>query len=345
MSVSVDLSRKQLNALHKGKTIILKPNQMDTGNHALLLNDAELRRYRNAVRNNKGMKITVNNLDGSGFKDVMKGLKKGVSKAMKVAKPIVKDVGRELLKANRSTIDKAMKKQREITERGAEDLLMNMGVPKELAQDLVTDTSMVLSKRASKQLDKLEGKVDAVLQDPEMGMVKGRDYAYLNPYNVNPDGLNVPTAVATAIEEMKGSGVRRVVYLKGKGVPKFLKKVGNVLGKVVKSKPVKKILTDLAKQGVASLATSVTGNPAVGQMVGTVTGNLVEQGVNEATDVTGDALGAGVLTRPKTEMRGVSKMGGALYVPRGGALFVPQSQGRKTGRGLVGPQQGGIYYI
>jgi hypothetical protein len=371
MSVSVDLSRKQLNALHKGKTIVLKSSQMNNGSHSLLLNDAELRRYRSAVRNNKGMKITVNNLDGSGFKDVMKSVKKGVSKAVKVAKPIAKelrllgevakpiakDVARELLKENRPAIDKAMKKRREITERKAEDLLMSFGMPKDLAQDLITDNSMKLSKKASNQLDKLEGKVDKVM-GVDMGMVKGKDYDVKN-YEDLPVAVaqQIPTTEAYDMtmlgqspytpSAMKGG---RVVYLKGSGAKKFLRGLKKVASSVLKNKTTKKILTELGKQGVSALITGMTGSPVAGQMVSQATGNLVEKGIDAGADATADAIGgSGILTRPKTEMRGVSKMGGALYIPRGagvsaGALYAPSAR-RTTGKGLVGPEQGGRYYI
>jgi hypothetical protein len=349
MDIQISLTKAQKRKLLKGHSVNLKHSQLMNGNVNVSLDKEHGRRLRRAMRTNKGFRLQPNQnmvqqmIEGEGFKDVMKKVNKGIKKAVSYTKkeivPVVKNdvipYAKEILKPaiknavkeNRPAIDKALKRRREITEQKAEDLLMNLGVPKDLAQDLVTENSMKLSKKASKQLDKLEGKVDEVMAQ-DLGMVKGRDYAYLNPYDVDPDGLNLPVAVAEAIPTMKGEGVYRAVYLKGKGVPKFLKKIGKVLGKVVKSKPVKKILTQLAQQGVANVVSGITQSPAVGQMVGQATSGLVEKGVGELADTSGEAIGGAVLTMSgKTVMK--KGKGGALYIPQGRGMNISKLQGGK----------------
>jgi len=307
------------------------------------------RRLRRAMRTNKGFRLQPTQtmvqemVQGEGFKDVMRKVNKGVKKAITFTKnevtpfvkkevvPYAKELLAPAIKANRKQIDSAMKGVRERSEKQIEDVLIKkLGKQnKELIQDLVTENSAKLSKKASNQLDKLEGKVDAVLQNPEMGLQKGKDYDYVNIKEVPEDKMNsYPLPVAEAIPIMKGEGIHRAVYLKGSGAKKFFKKIGKTLGKVVKSKPVKRILGELAKQGVSALATSVTGNPVAGQMVGQATGSLVDKGIDELANTTGDAMGGSILTaRGKTIVK--AGRGGALFVPQGRGLNVSKLQGGK----------------
>jgi hypothetical protein len=380
MSVNVDLTRKQLNALSKNKQVRLKHEQLGCGECMLNLDNKKMGKARRAMMSGKGLQISnadlmTNDLSGEGLKDILKSVKKGVKKTIKLAspvakdvykftkkevlpvlKPIAKDVGREVLKENRALVDKGLKSVRERGEQEIEDVLINAfgKQNKELIQDLVTTGSASLSKKASKELDRLEGKVDTVLQT-EVGLQKGRDYAYLNPYNVSPEGLNeLPVAVAQAIPMMKGEGVHRAVYLKGGSAKKFFKKLGKSVGKIVKSPAVKKILTELGKQAVSAMIVSSTGNPMLAEAGKNLTGNLVESAVNEGANQAGNALGAGMLVGNKT----VLKKGAGLYPPMGrgvgGALYPPgimyKGRGRPRGRGLNGSntvtkQQGGEYYI
>ena len=362
MSVNVNLTKKQYNKLMKGEKVRLKNEQIGKGNYKIQLDNNEFSRLKRNMKQGKGFQIDHGNLSGSGIKDVFKSVKKGVKKAVKVAQPILKDVyrelkpiakevGKEALKQNRKYVDLGLKNVRERSEKQIEDILTPY-IGKELAQDITTENSAYLSKKASQQLDKLEGRVDQVMRHPEINMVKGRDYDVLKPYNVNEEGLNLPVAVATEIQNIKGSGLknRRVIYLKGEGAKSFFRKLGRTFGRIIKSKPVKKIFSELAKTGVSALTTSLTGSPIAGEMAKNLTGNLVESGVNTLADTTGEAMGGGLLTTKKTMLK---NSGGALYVPSGGALYVPTSRGRgrcMCGRGLNGNDtttqaQGGEYLI
>lgn len=322
--MSVNLTKKQKNALSKGKNVRVKHSQlMENGEHELKLSQEDMKRHRHALKHQKGMTIKPHHILGgaSSFKSVMKGVKRGA-----------KQLGRELLKHNRKYVDKGLKGLREVGEKQLEDILTPV-IGKDLAQDIVTENSSFLSKKASRQLDKLQSEVDAVLQHPEVGLVKNRDYAYLNPYNIAV-AEELPVATAHAIEVMKGQGVKRVVYLKGGSVKSFFRKAGKVLGSVVKSPAVKKILGDLAKQGVSALATSVTGNPMIGEAVGNATAGLTQQGVDALANTTGDAMAGGALSglRPSAGIRRgrgrprKSVDGGAMYMSgmrnRGGAMFM-----------------------
>jgi len=380
MSVNVDLTRRQMNKLKKGENVRLKPEQLGCGLNMLNLDNKKMTKMRRAMTHGKGLQISPNELysvDGEGLKDVLKSVKKVAKKTIKIAKPIAKDVykftkkevlpalkpiakslGREMVKTNREFIDKGLKGIRERGEQEIEDILTPY-IGKELAQDIVTTNSAVLSKKASDELDKLEKGVDKVMTHPEIGMQKGRDYAYLNPYNVSPEGLNeLPVAVAQAIPVAKGEGVHRMVYIKnikGGSAKKFFKKVGRFFGKVVKSPQVKQILGNLVKQGVASMVTSMSGNPMLGQAVADSTASLQQAGVDALANTTGKAMGAGMLVSNKTVLK---NSGGALFPPMGkgvgGALYPPgpmyKGRGRPRGRGLnssdvMTKQQGGKYYV
>ncbi len=350
MDVQISLTKAQKRKLLKGHAVNLKHSQLMNGDVNVSLDKEHGRRLRKAMRGNKGFRLQPTQgmvqqmVEGEGFKDVMRKVNKGVKKAIRFTKnevvpfvksdvvPYAKEILAPAVKANRQHIDKAMKGVRERSEKQIEDVLIKkLGKQnKELIQDLVTENSARLSSKASKQLDKLEGKVDSVLQHPDMGMIKGKDYEYINTYDIPESKMNkLPLPVAEAIPIMKGEGIHRAVYLKGKGVPKFLKKVGRFFGKVVKSKPVKKILTELAKQGVASMVSSATGNPFLGEATKGLTGNLVEQGVNKASDEAGEAMGGGVILTAsgKTILR--KGRGGALFVPQGRGLNISKLQGGK----------------
>ena len=308
--MSVNLTKKQHNALMKGKNIRVKHSQMgDSDGMSLTLDGAGMKKYNSSMRNSKGMTITPDHIKGGSFKSVMK-------KVLKKSKPLAMD----LLKTNRKYVDKGLKKVRERGEKEIEDILIGAlgDKNKELIQDLVTSNSALLSKKASRQLDKLQGDVDTSMS--EMGLVKNRDYAYLNPFDVDPEGLNLPVAVAEAIPMLKGEGVNRAIYLKGGSAKSFFKKVGKTLGKVVMSKPVKKILSQLAQQGVSAMVTSMTGSPVAGEMAKNLTGSLVDKGVDKLADKTGESMGGAMY------MSGMKNRGGAMYMSGKGLILTPTSR-------------------
>ncbi len=367
--MSVNLTRRQQNRLMNGHNVRVKP--VENGQHNLLLNQSEQAKVRRAMRQGKSITVSKHHIEGMGFNSVMKKVAKSVSRGTKkaiqfgksdvvpfmkkevvpYAKEILAPAVKEAVKRGRPVLDKKLKTMREKGEREIEDILVGALGEKnrELVQDLVTEGSASLSKKASRQLDKLENKIHETMAHPDIDMVRGTDYDIIPSAQAH----ELPVAVAQAYEmsDMKGSGVHhRIVYIKGgkSKILKFFKKVGRVLGKVVKSKPVKKIFTELAKNGVSAMVTGATGSPVLGEMTKNLTGNLVESGVDKLADVTGDAMeGEGLLTRKTAEVRMVSKSGGALYAPNGGALYVPTSRGRgrPTGKGLMGPVAGGKYYI
>ncbi len=349
MDVQIQLTKAQKRKLLKGHAVNLKHSQLLNGNINVSLDKEHGRRLRRAMRTNKGFRLQPTQsmvqelVEGEGFKDVMRKVNKGVKKAISFTKkevvpfvkkdvaPYAKEILGPAIKANRQHIDKAMKGARERSEKQIEDVLIKkLGKQnKELIQDLVTENSARLSSKASKQLDKLEGKVDAVMSHPEMGMIKGKDYDYVNINEVPEDKMNsYPLQVAEAIPIMKGQGIHRAVYLKGSGAKKFFKKIGRFFGKVVKSKPVKRILGELAKQGVSSMVSSFAG-PMAGEVTKNLTGSLVDKGVDELANTTGDAMGGSVLltSSGKTVLR--RGRGGALFVPQGRGLNISQLQGGK----------------
>jgi hypothetical protein len=365
--MSVNLTKKQQNRLMNGYNIRVRP--VENGEHNLLLNQTEQTKLRRAMRQGKSITISKHHIEGLGFNSVMRKVartvKKGANKAIEFgnsdfmkkevvpyAKEVMKPVVEHAMKRGRPVLDKKLKSVRERSERQVEDILINaLGKQnKALIQDLVTEGSASLSKKASKQLDKLEDKIHEAMTHPDIDMVRGVDYDVIP----STEAHELPVAVAQSYEDtgLKGSGVHhKIVYIKGgkSKVAKFFKKVGRALGSVVKSPVVKKALTELGKQGVSTLVTGMTGSPVAGEMASNLTGNLVESGVDKLTDVTGDAMqGNGILTKKATEVRMVSKSGGALYVPNGGALYAPTSRGRgrkSLGKGLSGPVAGGKYYI
>ena len=252
-------------------------------------------------------------ISGSGFKSVMKRVAKGatdiVKQTRKAGEKVFKEDIKPVLKKEaikflhdtvRPAVDKQMKKGRENLEMRVEDTLISKLGPeyKNLVQDVVTETSANLSKKASNELDRLENNLDEAMQG--MGLMKNKDYV-----------------IQGGMIMVQGSDI-------GKKILRGLKKIGKAIAPVVKP-----VLKELATQGVASLGTALTGNPAVGQMGAEALSGLTDKGVDKLYDKATE--GAGVLTTGKTRLK----------KSNGGALYVPTSRGR----GLVNKHQGGKYYI
>lgn len=125
-----------------------------------------------------------------------------------------------------------------------------------------------------------------------------------------------------------------MVVLQGAGIKSFLKKAGKALKKVATSKPVRNVVKQLARQGVASLTSAVAG-PVAGEAVGAITGNLVDQGVDAGLDA---VEGAGIMKNVKRTVGKGSAMDNIKRANRiairnavaGGALYVPMGRGVST---------------
>jgi hypothetical protein len=363
--MSVNLTRKQQNALGKGKNIRVKHTQMGCGAMELELDGEGTRKYNSAMRAGKGMTIKPHHIKGGSLKSTFKKLgktaKKTFNKAIKpmaksfyekeikptgkkalqeaklmaedileeTVKPMVKDYSNAKVREARANIDKSLKDNREISEKKAEKLLTKLGVPKSLAQDLITDSSMKLSKAGANALDKIEGHL---IQD--IKLKPGIDYEVSETLPVAV-AEEMPVAMVDAIEEMKpldGSGRHKFVYLKGGKlkIGKLMKKIGRNLGKLGQNKAVRNILSELGSRAISSAVVGLTGNPIAGEMASQALKPLTNEAINAGTDALA-GMGRAKLRAVVGEARQVNKTGGAMYMSgmshRGGSMYI-------TGKGL-----------
>ncbi len=351
--MSVNLTRKQQNALAKGKNIRVKHSQMGCGDMALELDGEGIKKYNSAMRTGKGMTIRPNHIQGGSLKSTFKKLgkatkktfnkvikpmaksfyekelkptgKKALKEAQLIAedileetvKPMIQDYSNTKVREARTRLDKSLKQNREISEKKAEKLLTKLGVPKSLAQDLVTESTMKLSKAGANALDKIEGHL---IQD--IKLKPGIDYEVSDVLPV-ADAEEMPVAMAEAIEELKpldGSG-RKFVYLKGGKlkIGKIMRKIGRTIGKIGKNKAVRNILNELGTRAISSAVVGLTGNPMAGEIVS----NSLKPLTSEAIDAGTNALAGLGLAKLKAQ-------GGAMYMSgmrHGGSMYI-------SGKGL-----------
>ena len=372
----VNLTKKQMNSLVKGKNVRVSASQLGETGSELLLDNMGKRKWRASVKHNKGMTIRPDmmlSLQGSGFNKVMSDVKKSIKKtykqdiqpelrgAYKSTKKEVKGALKDIFSDIKSTAKESAKrkvkeKQEElvqdlmdnnfINEEKAERLLEKLGMPSDLADDLITKSNIKLRETSLRQLNNLENSLVDTLD--RVGAVKGDDYEIETMDNEQIQGMG--------LKPKKGKKHYRVVYIKGGNVKKFFKKIGRVASNIIKNPAVNKVLKQLATTGVSTLGSMVGVPPSI---TASLSKPLVDMAIDQGTKELDKATsGSGLLTRGQTEVRGVSKMGmgmgkkcschgGAMYIP-GGAMYAPGYTPRPVGvggRGLVGPQQGGKYYI
>jgi hypothetical protein len=343
----VNLTKQQQNKLRKGHNVRVKSSQLGDSGEELFLDNMEKRKYRAAVKHDKGMTIKpsmLEMLEGGSLKKVLDKVKKNVkstynkdvkpelqsfAKSTKaelksVAKDIMKDLKSTAKEATRrkvnTTKERAAKKLMEnniIDEERAEKVLQKLGVPKDLAEDLVTKSNIKLRDTSMRTLDKLQEGVENALSDMELE--KGVDY-------------DIEDMASDELEGMGLKGVKRgrhrVVYLKGQGAKDFFRKVGRSIGKIISNPAVKKVVKQLATSGISSLGAMVGLPPSV-------TGALSKPLTDLAIDEGSKALsGLGVRRRGRpTQSKGhaglSSTKGGAMYMSgmrnrgmRGGALYM-----------------------
>jgi len=332
----VNLTKLQQNKLRKGHNVRVKSSQLGDSGEELFLDNMEKRKYRAAVKHDKGMTIKpsmLEMLEGGSLKKVLDKVKKNVkstynkdvkpelqsfAKSTKaelksVAKDIMKDLKATAKESTRrkvnTTKERATKKLMEnniIDEERAEKVLQKLGVPKDLAEDLVTKSNIKLRDTSMRTLDKLQEGVENALSDMELE--KGIDY-------------DIEDMASDELEGMGLKGVKRgrhrVVYLKGQGAKSFFKKVGHSIGKIISNPAVKKVVKQLATSGISSLGAMVGLPPSV-------TGALSKPLTDLAIDEGSKALsGLGV------RRRGRPTKGGAMYMSgmrnrgmRGGAMYM-----------------------
>ena len=354
----VNLTKKQEKMLMKNKNVRVKPEQLSENmmGTELFLDGKEKSKFRAALKNNRGMIIKSSmvqgDMSGMGFNKVMKNVQKSIKKEYnKNVKPELKSAYKETKSAVKGTLKdifgdiketarasakmkvqkekaKATKKLMEnnfIDEEKAESLLRQVGIPSDLADDLITKSNMKLRDSSLRQLNNLETNLINTLD--RVGAVKGEDYEI--------EDMNDEEIVGMGMRPKK-RGVHRVVYVKGGSAKSFFKKIGKTIGKVLQNKQVGKIVKDLGVKGLSVLGSLAGIPPSVTQ---TLSKPLVDMAVNE----TGDALaGLGVLTQKKTVL-GLNKTtrGGAMYhdLRRGGAMFASR------GGSNLGTVHTGKYFI
>ena len=94
--VKLDLSPKQLKQIMKKRPTQVKKDQLENGKILVSLNKENWKRYKRAKSQKTGFRIVAdeNMITGSGFSDILKGIKSGVSKVASVAVPYVKNLAR-----------------------------------------------------------------------------------------------------------------------------------------------------------------------------------------------------------------------------------------------------------
>ncbi|MFN9109688.1 MAG: hypothetical protein ACK5XN_06425 [Bacteroidota bacterium] len=107
--VNLALEPKQIKQMAKGRPTQVKKDQLD-GKIKVVLDKANFRRYKKAKKAGTGFRVVMNAhmIEGSGFADILKGLKEGAKKVAVAAAPAVgyvKDKLKSLLPSVRNDVN------------------------------------------------------------------------------------------------------------------------------------------------------------------------------------------------------------------------------------------------
>ena len=85
VNVKLNLTKKQILQMSKGKATQVKKEQLHDGTVSVALDKINLKRYKRAKKSNTGFRIVLNNdmITGSGFWDVLKSMKYSAVKGFK----------------------------------------------------------------------------------------------------------------------------------------------------------------------------------------------------------------------------------------------------------------------
>lgn len=276
MDCGIKLSPAQMRKLKSGGAIIFnKSHLMNNSPHRMCLCEAKAKKLQSALRRDKGMKIALGDdediyteTEGGkiSLKKAFKSVSKPVSKAVKSAaketvravKPIAKEVGQE--------VGRASVRGAKVVKRGFDKKIVESGVGKRIAKELIDVGTQVLLPAA--------GAVGSMaLGDPTgmsgamVGQIAGDQldkYAERQGYGMvlNPGrrAYPGPTGYFDPKDEMRGVGLYKKLHKAGfhkVGInKKTIHKAANVVGK--------KAVRLAADVGAMAIA-NYTGSPEAGE--------------------------------------------------------------------------------
>ncbi len=290
MKVLLDIHEDQIKKLLRGDAVQIPYAQL-SGKVVYILDPKQRAAYRRAVRSQAGFRIKLDgeyapenrknladmhdHIDGEGFKDIVKSVRKSLSKTLKPIgkslKQSVKTHGKQfLLDAIRDPDTLDFVKQQSgrrlagaardatqigkvgirntivVGERALEDMLIKKGLDEEIARAIIDKGSHTISQKVFNELNDVESKLEHVVN---------------------------------------GAGLRRNVHYEVVGgklsFKKFLRKLKRGFGTILKyGKPV---LKPLLQQGLAAGAMSL-GIPApIAQLAGSAVGGVAYDKTQKAT--------------------------------------------------------------
>ena len=234
--VKLDLTQPQLRQLAKKKPTQIKKDQLD-GKILVSLNKDNWKRYKRAIKNKSGFRIVMDDdmIHGSGFSDLLKGLKSGAQKIGSVAIPYLKDKLKSLLPSLRSDINSAVNSG---TDNIASKLKSGLSpfLGNALTDELVNKGSASVKNFATDKLNQAQGYLQGLgyKKNSDFRVTKGGKFSlnFLKPFVRPLASIGVPalatafggpsaglaaSAVTDALLSSQGMGVPPILYLKRPG--------------------------------------------------------------------------------------------------------------------------------
>lgn len=171
--VKLDLTPLQMKKLMKKKPVQVKKSQLDNGKILISLNKDNWKRYKRAKSRKSGFRIVADDrmIEGSGFADILKGLKSGASKVASVAVPYVKNLAKSLLPKVRGDIDAGLNSGVDYVANKVRSTLSPI-IGDDVASELVNQGTASVKGFAKDKLDQVQGALQG------MGLKRGPKYHY-----------------------------------------------------------------------------------------------------------------------------------------------------------------------